>query len=60
MIKIFFQKMEIKTEADDVDEGVSVKDMRPLSALLSDNPSRWNSPRIRNKLKSAISFSKNV
>ena len=52
--------MEIKTEADDVDEGVSVKDMRPLSAMLSDNPSRWNSPRIKNKLRAAMSFSKNV
>lgn len=54
------QKMEIKTEADDVDEGVSVKELRPLSALLSENPSRWNSPRIRKKLRAASSFSKNM
>lgn len=54
------QKMEIKTEADDVDEGVSVKEIRPLSALLSDNPSRWSSPRIRKKLRSALSFNKNL
>lgn len=52
--------MEIKTEADDVDEGVSVKELRPLSALLSENPSRWNSPRIRKKLRAASSFSKNM
>jgi transient receptor potential cation channel subfamily A protein 1 len=51
--------MEIKSEADDVDEGVSVKEMRPLSALLSENP-RWNSPRIKKKLRAAMSFSKNV
>jgi transient receptor potential cation channel subfamily A member 1 len=59
--KIFFlQKMEIKTEADDVDEGVSVKELRPLSAMLSENPSRWNSPRIRKKLRSAMSFNKSL
>lgn len=53
--------MEIKSEADDVDEGVSVKEMRPLSSLLSDNhPSRWNSPRIKKKLRAAMSFNKNV
>jgi hypothetical protein len=52
--------MEIKTEADDVDEGVSIKEMRPLSALLSENASRWNSPRIRKKLQAALSFNKNM
>lgn len=50
--------MEIKTEADDVDEGVSVKELRPLSALLSENPARWNSPRIRKKLRTSMSFNK--
>ena len=52
--------MEIKTEADDVDEGVSVKDLRPLSALLSENTSRWNSPRIRKKLRATMSFNKSL
>jgi transient receptor potential cation channel subfamily A protein 1 len=52
--------MEIKSEEDDVDEGVSVKEMRPLSALLSENPSRWNSPRIRKKLRAATSFNKSL
>lgn len=52
--------MEIKTEADDVDEGVSVKDMRPISALSSENASRWNSPRIIKKLRSATSFNKSM
>jgi transient receptor potential cation channel subfamily A member 1 len=63
MNKLFsylLQKMEIKTEADDVDEGVSIKELRPLSALLSENPSRWNSPRIRKKLKSAMSFNSSL
>ena len=52
--------MEIKTEADDVDEGVSVKELRPISALLSKNPPRWNSPRIRKKLRAAMSFNKSI
>lgn len=52
--------MEIKTEADDVDEGVFVKELRPLSALISENQSRWNSPRIRKKLRAATSFNKSM
>lgn len=52
--------MEIKTEADDIDEGVSVKEMRPLSALLSENSSHWNSPRIRKKLRATMSFNKSM
>lgn len=50
----FFQKMEIKTEADDVDEGVSIADLRPLSST------RWSSPNVRKKLKAALSFSKQI
>lgn len=50
--------MEIKSEADDVDEGVSTKEMRPISARLSEDPSRWNSPRIKKKLRAAMSFTK--
>lgn len=51
--------MEIKTEADDVDEGVSVKELRPLSALL-ENQTKWNSPRIRKKLRASMSFNKSI
>ena len=42
--------MEIKTEADDVDEGVSPSDTRVVP--------RWSSPRIRKKLRTASSFNK--
>ncbi|CAG9788975.1 unnamed protein product [Diatraea saccharalis] len=45
-----WKKMEIKTEADDVDEGVSPSDTRILP--------RWNSPRIKKKLRTASSFNK--
>lgn len=46
--------MEIKTEADDVDEGVSPHDLKPVLGA----GNRWTSPRVRKKLKSVISFSK--
>lgn len=46
--------MEIKTEADDVDEGVSPNDLKPLLG----SANRWTSPRIRKKLRSVISFSR--
>jgi hypothetical protein len=52
------QKMEIKSEADDVDEGVSIKEVRPLSGIINDNPSRWTSPRIRKKLRALKGFNK--
>ena len=48
----FAQKMEIKTEADDVDEGVSPNDLNPLLG----HSNKWTSPRIRKKLRSALSF----
>lgn len=54
--------MEIKTEADDVDEGVSPNEIqRAVSAgtnTSASNASRWTSPRIRKKLKHARSFNK--
>lgn len=51
--------MEIKTEADDVDEGVSPNDLRANSAAsTTGTASRWTSPRIRKKLKHARSFNK--
>lgn len=46
--------MEIKTEADDVDEGVSPNDLRPVMSASS----KWNSPRIHKKLRAALSFGK--
>lgn len=46
------QKMEIKTEADDVDEGISPNELNPLLG----HASKWTSPRIRKKLRSALSF----
>jgi len=52
--------MEIKSEADDVDEGVSLKVSRPLSAISNENPSRWTSPRIRKKLRTLKSFNKSI
>lgn len=52
--------MEIKTEADDVDEGVSPNDLRASSTVSSTGTTttRWTSPRIRKKLKHAKSFNK--
>lgn len=44
--------MEIKTEADDVDEGVSPGNINTMN-----NPSsKWTSPKIRKKLRSVMSF----
>lgn len=55
LLKLIVQKMEIKTEADDVDEGVSP---RELDSGPGGGESKWTSPRVRNKLRSALSFSK--
>lgn len=46
--------MEIKTEEDEVDEGVSPKDFTLTNSLNT----KWSSPRVRTKLKSSFSFSK--
>lgn len=46
--------MEIKTEADDVDEGVKPNDLNPLLGPSS----KWTSPKIRKKLRAALSFTK--
>ncbi|XP_052746471.1 transient receptor potential cation channel subfamily A member 1 [Bicyclus anynana] len=48
LVRLIVQKMEIKTEADDVDEGVSPAETRAAP--------RWNSSRVRNKLRAASSF----
>ncbi|CAG5039511.1 unnamed protein product [Parnassius apollo] len=50
LIRLIVQKMEIKTEADDVDEGVTFSESRVVP--------RWTSPRNRKKLRSAASFNK--
>jgi transient receptor potential cation channel subfamily A protein 1 len=52
--------MEIKTEADDIDEGSSPADTRPLSSVMDISKQRWNSPRIRKKLRAAMSFNKSI
>ncbi|XP_025420508.1 transient receptor potential cation channel subfamily A member 1 isoform X3 [Sipha flava] len=53
-LRLIIQKMEIKTEEDEVDEGVSQKEI----AFTTNTNSKWSSPRIRTKLKSSFSFSK--
>ncbi|XP_037953086.1 transient receptor potential cation channel subfamily A member 1 [Teleopsis dalmanni] len=59
LLRLIVQKMEIKTEADDVDEGVNPNDMRSLSSYNTVSASsRWTSPRIRTKLSAALSFNK--
>lgn len=51
--------MEIKTEADDVDEGVSPNELRSFSST-SAHGTRWTSPRFQKKLKHARSFTKSA
>jgi transient receptor potential cation channel subfamily A protein 1 len=51
-LRLIVQKMEIKTEADDVDEGVSPNDLNPMTG----HASKWTSPKIRKKLRSVVSF----
>lgn len=46
--------MEIKTEADDVDEGVSPRELNTNTGPAS----KWTSPKIRKKLRSVLSFTK--
>ena len=61
LLRLIVQKMEIKTEADDVDEGVSPNDLRSNGNTINTaNGSHWTSPRIRNKLRAALSFNKGI
>ncbi|XP_067644879.1 transient receptor potential cation channel subfamily A member 1 [Eurosta solidaginis] len=62
LLRLIVQKMEIKTEADDVDEGISPYDLKAVSNFGSATTtgSRWTSPRIRNKLRAALSFNKSI
>ncbi|XP_050054604.1 transient receptor potential cation channel subfamily A member 1 isoform X5 [Aphis gossypii] len=53
-LRLIIQKMEIKTEEDEVDEGVSAKEM----AFTNNINGKWSSPRVRSKLKASFSFSK--
>ncbi|XP_049819373.1 transient receptor potential cation channel subfamily A member 1 [Aethina tumida] len=52
-LRLIVQKMEIKTEADDVDEGISPNKLNSLG-----KSSKWRSPKIRKKISSVLSFSK--
>ncbi|XP_066151154.1 transient receptor potential cation channel subfamily A member 1 isoform X2 [Euwallacea fornicatus] len=49
-LRLIVQKMEIKSEADDIDEGV------PLKGDVQGHSSKWSSPKIRKKVKSVLSF----
>ncbi|XP_043651010.1 transient receptor potential cation channel subfamily A member 1 isoform X2 [Drosophila teissieri] len=60
LVRLIVQKMEIKTEADDVDEGISPNELRSVVGLRSAGGNRWNSPRVRNKLRAALSFNKSM
>uniref|UniRef100_A0A182PV41 Uncharacterized protein n=2 Tax=Cellia TaxID=44534 RepID=A0A182PV41_9DIPT len=61
LLRLIVQKMEIKTEADDVDEGVPTSDLKASTGLLTGNrSSRWSSPRIRKKLGATLSFNKSI
>ncbi|CAD7002897.1 unnamed protein product [Ceratitis capitata] len=62
LLRLIVQKMEIKTEADDVDEGVSPNDLKAITSngTGSTPGSRWTSPRIRNRLRAALSFNKSL
>ncbi|XP_062543504.1 transient receptor potential cation channel subfamily A member 1 isoform X2 [Armigeres subalbatus] len=62
LLRLIVQKMEIKTEADDVDEGVASRDFNGIGALRGPGgaTSRWSSPRIRKKLRAAMSFNKSI
>ncbi|XP_015044132.2 transient receptor potential cation channel subfamily A member 1 isoform X8 [Drosophila pseudoobscura] len=60
LMRLIVQKMEIKTEADDVDEGISPNEIRSVVGSASAGTNRWNSPRIRNKLRAALSFNKSM
>uniref|UniRef100_A0A182QZ78 Ion transport domain-containing protein n=1 Tax=Anopheles farauti TaxID=69004 RepID=A0A182QZ78_9DIPT len=61
LLRLIVQKMEIKTEADDVDEGVPTSDLKASTGMLTGNrSSRWSSPRIRKKLGATLSFNKSI
>ncbi|XP_053675930.1 transient receptor potential cation channel subfamily A member 1 [Anopheles nili] len=61
LLRLIVQKMEIKTEADDVDEGVPTSDLKGSGGMLmSGRSSRWSSPRIRKKLGATLSFNKSI
>ncbi|EEB19608.1 conserved hypothetical protein [Pediculus humanus corporis] len=54
-LRLIIQKMEIKTEADDVDEGISPN---ALKNLLNRSSSSYTSPYARKKLRSSLSITK--
>nr|QLH02044.1 TRPA1 [Agasicles hygrophila] len=50
-LRLIVQKMEIKTEADDVDEGIT------NTTSPTEGSTKWNSPNIRKKVRSVVRFS---
>lgn len=46
--------MEIKTEADDVDQGISPNELQSILG----GSNKWTSPYVRKKLRSALSLQK--
>ncbi|KAK6626900.1 Transient receptor putative cation channel subfamily A member 1 [Polyplax serrata] len=52
-LRLIVQKMEIKTEADDVDQGISPNELKSILG-----GSKWSSPYIKKKLRSTLSVSK--
>lgn len=61
LLRLISRKMDIRTEADDMDEGVPAHEFRlQMAANNAFYTSRWTSPRIRTKLRAAISFSKSI
>ncbi|XP_046389520.1 transient receptor potential cation channel subfamily A member 1-like isoform X3 [Ischnura elegans] len=55
LMRLIIQKMEIKTEADEVDEGTPPGDIGHSTKPCS---GRWQAPSFRNKLQSAYALSK--
>ncbi|XP_045463564.1 transient receptor potential cation channel subfamily A member 1 isoform X3 [Harmonia axyridis] len=55
-LRLIVQKMEIKTESDDVDEGVSTSESNPTQG----SGHKWTSPKIRKKLGSVLNFNKSI
>ncbi|KAK9882268.1 hypothetical protein WA026_020374 [Henosepilachna vigintioctopunctata] len=55
-LRLIVQKMEIKTEAEDVDEGMSTNEINPALAAAH----KWTSPNFRKKLGSVLNFNKSI
>lgn len=60
LLRLIVRKMEIKTEADDLDESITTHDVRSSGGVSNGTISRWTSPRLRSKLRAALSFNKSI